>query len=252
MSDRQSSLPPAFYAAPSGISRRTARDWWIVLHPPYTLWHLSYVAIGACLAPHLDRGRLAATLLAFFLAVGVGAHALDELHGRPLRTSIPTRWLVTAAIVSLASAVAVGLAGITRVGGGLAVFVAVGVVLAVGYNLELVGGRLHNDATFALAWGAFPLLTAYYAQAGRLALPAVVGGAAAYGLSSAQRHLSTPARLLRRNVASVEGTMTLRDGTSQPIEVSRLLAPLEGALRAMSWSMVALATTLVLARVRRW
>ena len=61
----------------------------MLLHPPYTLWHLSYVAIGATLAPRFDGGRLVATLLAFFLAVGVCAHALDELHGRPLRTTIP-------------------------------------------------------------------------------------------------------------------------------------------------------------------
>ncbi len=37
---------PAFYAlTPGGW-----RDYWSLLHPPYTLWHLSYVAIGAALA----------------------------------------------------------------------------------------------------------------------------------------------------------------------------------------------------------
>jgi len=133
-------LPPAFYAAPSAVTRRSMRDWWIVLHPPYTLWHLSYVVIGACLAPHVDGERMAATLVAFFLAVGVGAHALDELHGRPLRTSIPGWALTVAAVASLASAVGLGLVGVARVGPGLAVFIVVGVVLALGYNLELLGG----------------------------------------------------------------------------------------------------------------
>ena len=70
---------PAFYAAGAG----GWRDWWTILHPPYTAWHLSYVVIGASLAPHVDAGRLLATLLAFFLAVGIAAHLLDELHGRP-------------------------------------------------------------------------------------------------------------------------------------------------------------------------
>src|SRR5438477_8459925 len=75
---------PAFYALRSG----GWRDYWTLLHPPYTAWHLSYVAIGASVAPRFDGGRLGATVLAFFLGVGLTAHALDELRGRPLRTGI--------------------------------------------------------------------------------------------------------------------------------------------------------------------
>ena len=40
---------PAFYALPSG----GWRDLVTILHPPYTLWHLSYVALGAAAAPTL-------------------------------------------------------------------------------------------------------------------------------------------------------------------------------------------------------
>ena len=156
----------------------------MLLHPPYTLWHLSYVAIGATIAPRFDGGRLVATLVAFLLAVGVGAHALDELQGRPLGTAIPGWLLVGAAAASLAGAVALGIVGMVRVGAGLGVFIAVGVALTLGYNLELLGGRLHNDVTFAAAWGAFPVLTAYYAQAETLHLPAFAAAAAAYWLSS--------------------------------------------------------------------
>ena len=200
----------------------------MLLHPPYTLWHLSYVAIGATLAPRFDGGRLVATLVAFFLAVGVCAHALDELHGRPLRTAIPGWLLVGAATVSLAGAVALGYrrAGARRAG--LAVFIVVGVALTVGYNLELLGGRLHNDVTFAAAWGAFPVLTAYYAQAETLRLPALTAAAAAYWLSTAQRSLSTPARTLRRRVASVDGTVTYDDGRTAPLSTSTLLATSRG------------------------
>ncbi len=242
-------LPPAFYAAPAVVARRRVGDWWLLLHPPYTLWHLSYVVIGACVAPRVDGGRLAATLIAFFLAVGVGAHALDELNGRPLRTSISSWSLATAGAVSLAGAVGIGLVGITRVGLGLAVFIVVGVVLAVGYNLELLGGRLHNDATFAAAWGAFPVLTAYYAQAATLSLAAVGAAVAAFGLSCAQRQLSTPARTLRRRAVTVEGRIAMRGGDTVRLDARVLLVPLEAALRAMAWSMVALATALAIARL---
>lgn len=240
-------LAPAFYAAPAG--RRAWVDWWVLLHPPYTLWHLSYVAIGASVAPTFDGGRLAATLTAFFLAVGVCAHALDELHGRPLRTAIPSWALAAAAGASLTAAVVLGLAGVSRVGPGLVLFVAVGAVLTCGYNLELLGGRLHNDTMFAAAWGAFPVLTAYYAQAETLHLPAVAAAAAAYWLSNAQRQLSTPARDLRRRVASVEGTIVGHDGSHREINVPTLLAPLEAALKAIAWGVVGLATALVLYRL---
>ena len=246
------SMPPAFYSVPPRLMRRSLRDWWIVLHPPYTAWHLSYAVIGACLAPDVDGSRLIATLLAFFLAVGVAAHALDELHGRPLRTTIPAWALITAAVSGLAGAVTLGLIGVTRVGPGLLVFIGVGVVLAVGYNLELFGGRLHNDAGFAAGWGAFPVLTAYYAQRGRLDAVALGVAAFAFFFSSAQRHLSTAARSLRRKTSRVEGKITMLDGSVTAIDVSSLLAPLEAALRALTWATVALAGALALARFSGW
>lgn len=235
---------PAFYAARAG----GWRDWWTILHPPYTAWHLSYVVLGACLAPHADATRLVATLLAFFAAVGVAAHALDELHGHPLRTTIADRVLWLAAAAGLVAAVALGLAGVSRVGVGLLGFIVIGPVLVVGYNLELLGGRLHSDAGFAFSWGAFPALTGYFAQAERLDLVAVVVAGSAFGLSYAQRSLSTPARLLRRRVVAVEGSLTLEDGTVRALDDRLLLEPLERALRALAWSMVALAVALAAAR----
>ncbi len=248
MSDGTDLPPPAFYAAPSGPIRRAWTDWWVLLHPPYTLWHLSYVAIGASIAPDFDGIRLAATLLAFFLAVGVGSHALDELQGRPLRTSIPNVILGFAAVTSITTAAAIGIVGITQVGFGLGAFIVVGVALNLAYNLELFGGRFHNDITFAAAWGSFPVLTGFYAQAETLGLSAVVAAGAAYWLSSAQRSLSTPARTLRRRVTAVEGTITCADGRTRPVSRPVLLAPLEAALKAITYGVVALAVALVVHR----
>ena len=68
------------------------RDYVTLLHPPYTLWHLSYVAVGAALAPRFHLDRMLWAMAAFFLAMGVAAHALDELQ-RPAAAdaSIPCR-----------------------------------------------------------------------------------------------------------------------------------------------------------------
>lgn len=238
-------LRPAFYAAPSG----GWRDWWTILHPPYTAWHLSYVVIGATVAPRTDVVRLVATLLAFFLAVGVSAHVLDELHGRPLRTGLSDATLWGAAVASLAGAVGLGIAGILEVGPGLLAFVVVGPLLVVGYNLELFGGRVHTDVGFAAAWGAFPVLTAAFAQVDRLDVATGLAALAAFALSYAQRSLSTPARHLRRGVRSVEGSLTLADGTTEPVDAHMMLRPLEQALRALSWFTVVLAAALAVARL---
>jgi hypothetical protein len=236
---------PAFYAArPGGW-----RDWWTMLHPPYTAWHLSYVVIGATLAPHTDGGRLVATLLAFFFAVGVAAHALDELHGRPLRTNIPAAWLVGLGIGGLLLACALGLVGVATVGLGLLPFIAIGPLLVLGYNLELFGGVIHTDLGFAAAWGAFPVLVGYFVQAERLDLAAVLGAAAALGFSLAQRSLSTPARALRRRVTQIDGSVTMHDGSVHELDARSLLGPLERALSALSWATVVLALALVVSRV---
>jgi hypothetical protein len=239
-------LAPAFYAQRAAGWRR---DVWALLHPPYTAWHLSYVALGAALAPKLDAVRLVATLLAFFLAVGIAAHCLDELRGRPLRTTIPKGVLVAAAAAGLLGALALGAAGISRTGWGLIPFMAAGVAMVLGYNLELGDGIMHTDFWFALSWGAFPTLTAYFAQTSTLSIGAVVVASGAFALSYAQRSLSTPARAMRRRTRSVEGTITLDDGSKVLVNVSTLLGPLEVALRAMAWAIVALAVGLTIARL---
>ena len=236
---------PAYYAAGPG----RWRDWWTLLHPPYTAWHLSYVVIGAALAPRMSVSHLLYAVVAFFLAVGVAAHALDELHGRPLRTAIPGWALITATVISLAGAVGLGIYGITQTGWILLPFMVAGPVLVLAYNAELFGGIIHNDLGFAAAWGAFPALTGYAAQDGTLGVAAVAGAAAALALSAAQRRLSTPARSLRRRAVRVEGTITLADGTVNPIGPDVILAPLEGALRAMSWGLILLAAAMAVARL---
>jgi len=235
---------PAFYAlAPGGW-----RDWWTLLHPPYTLWHLSYVALGAATAAELDLYRLGMTLLGFFLGVGLAAHALDELRGRPLGTSIPDGVLVGLAIVSLCGAAAIGVIGIVQVSSWLALFIGVGAFLVVAYNLELFGGAFHSDLWFALAWGGFPALTGAFAQDGTLSVAAVLVAAACVAISAAQRALSTPVRRLRRRVVAVEGTITLRDGTTEAIGAEAIRGAPEAALQLLSVAMPLLAVAFVVAR----
>lgn len=236
---------PAFYAlAPGGW-----RDYVTLLHPPYTAWHLSFVAIGAALTPAFQLSRLLPTLAAFFLAVGVGAHALDELHGRPLKTRIPGSVLVGLGAVSVVLAVAIGVAGALVVDRWIGVFVAAGAFIVLAYSLELFGGRFHSDVWFALSWGSFPALTGFFAAAGTVNLAALLGACFAFALSFAQRQLSARVRDLRRRVADVAGTITRHDGSVESITVVYLARVEEVALRAMAGATVALAAALVAMRL---
>ncbi len=222
----RSAARPAFYALPSG----GWHDYVTLLHPPYTLWHLSYVALGAGLASETRLDRLAGSLAAFFLALGVGVHALDERNGRPLRTRIPEGVLVALAVLGVGGAVVLGLAAAPAVGSGLLAFIAVGIALALAYPLELAGGRLHSDLWFALGWGAFPVLTGAYASGGSLTAAAIVGAAYAVALTYAQRRLSTWVRTLRRKTESVSGEMRMSTGERLPLDRGRLMAASESAL----------------------
>jgi hypothetical protein len=223
-----SAARPAFYALrPGGW-----RDYVTLLHPPYTLWHLSYVALGAALAPQMKWGLLGWTTLAFLLAMGVGAHALDELHGRPLGTRIPGVLLVALAVVSVGAACAIGVAVAADSTLWLLVFVAAGAFAVVAYNLELFGGAFHSDLWFALTWGAFPVLTAYFAAAERLRGEALLAAAFAFLVSLAQRTLSTQVRAARRQLGD--------PAAARPAEL---------ALKLLSAALPLLAAALLLGRL---
>jgi hypothetical protein len=236
---------PAFYA----LERGGWRDYVTLLHPPYTAWHLSYVVIGGCLAPAVAWGRLGAAVAAFALAVGVGAHALDELTGRPLRTTIAESVLIALAAVSIAAACAIGVVGAATYEPWLAALVPVGLFLVLAYNLEWAGGRFHNDLWFGLAWGGFPLLCGYAAVAGELRVVAFLGAAFAVLLSLAQRALSSHVRFVRRQVVALEGELELRDGGREALAEGRLIAPVERGLRLLTAATVVLAAAMAAFRL---
>jgi hypothetical protein len=245
---------PAWYA----LERGGWRDYVTLLHPPYTAWHLSYVVMGGCLAPvgawaRLVPvgawGRLGAAVAAFALAVGVGAHVLDELHGRPLGTKIPDRVLVGLAGVSILGACAIGVVGAVTFEAWLGLLILIGLFLVLAYNLELAGGRFHSDVWFGLAWGGFPVLCGYAAVAGEVQGVAVLAAVFAVLLSLAQRVLSSHVRYLRRRVITVRGELERTDASREPLDARRLTAPAETGLRLLSLATIVLAATLVAFRI---
>jgi len=236
---------PSFYA----LERGGWRDYVTLLHPPYTAWHLSYVVIGGCLAPAIAWERLGAAVIAFALAVGVGAHALDELESRPLETRIPSPVLVTLAACSIGVACAIGVIGAFSFRLWLIALVPIGLFLVLAYNLELLRGRFHSDLWFGLAWGGFPVVCGYAAVAGEIGVTAVLAATFAVLLSLAQRALSNRVRFVRRRVDEISGEIVLRDGRRKAIDAHWLIAAEEDGLRLLAASTVTLAAALVAFRL---
>ncbi|MBV8065048.1 MAG: hypothetical protein JOY72_08330 [Actinobacteria bacterium] len=220
---------PAFYALRSG----GWRDYVTLVHPPYTLWHVSYAVLGAAVAPRLDWGVLGWTVLAFFLAMGIGAHALDEMKGRPLQTRIPDRVLVLLAASSIAGACVIGVHVALYTSLWLIAFIVFGAAVVVAYNLELLGGIVHTPFWFAFAWGAFPALTASFASAHTLRAAAFAIAGFAFVTSLVQQRLSVDVRHARRVVGDITQARTA-----------------EVALKLLALSMPLLAGALLLARKR--
>ncbi|MEK7806266.1 MAG: hypothetical protein AAB528_00895 [Chloroflexota bacterium] len=242
----RSEKAPAFYALPAGSAWK---DYVNLLHLPYTLWHLSYVVLGAAIAPSIHLDRLLVTLLAFFLAVGIGAHALDELNGRPLGTRIPRPVLVGLGFAPLAGAVILGAAGAVVGTMWVLPFVAFGGFIVIAYNLGLWNDRFHSDFWFAFAWGAFPALTSYWINSSHLSLLAVLLAFGCFTLSLAQRTLSTQVRTIRRKTLSVEGSMEMADGSRVMLDSRGMLSAPERALSLLSLTIVVFAGSLLAFRL---
>ncbi len=238
---------PAFYALPG---TRAWHDYLNLLHLPYTLWNLSIVVLGTVIAPIVHVDRLLGTMLAFFLAVGIASHALDELNGRPMGTRIPSAVLVSLAVVSLAGAMALGvLAGLLETPWMFA-FVAFGGFIVVAYNLGLWHDRFHNDFWLAFSWGAFPVLTAYWVNALRFDYAVVFVAVACFLVTLVQRTLSTPVRTIRRKTLRVEGFIELDNGERIVLDRSSIIAVPERALLLLAISSVILATGLLVFRLQ--
>ena len=238
---------PAFYAL---TGTGGWQDYLNLLHVPYTLWHMGYVVLGAAIAPTVHVDRLLGTLLAFFLAVGIASHALDELNDRPLGTKIPPAVLVSLAIVSLAGAVALGVVAGFLESRWIFAFVAFGGFMVAFYNLGLWSNRFHTDLWFAFSWGAFPVLTSYWVHASRLDAAVVLVAVGCFFLTLAQRTLSTPVRTIRRKALNVEGHIDLANGERLELDREKIILVPERALLFLGAAIVVLAAGLLTFRLQ--
>lgn len=206
-----------------------------LLFLPYTAMVLGFTVIGSLLAPVILWERVGAIVLIYFLALGVGAHALDALGAagtKPWGQVFSRAQLWALAVVSVAAAYAIGIWYMVRYTPLLwPVAIAEGFFL-LAYNLEWFGGRFHRDSWFAFSWGALPVLAGYILQTNALSLAALLMSLAMALLSLIEIKASRPYKELRR--AGIENAQS---------------ATLEAILKSVSLGVVALAAAMVAFRL---
>jgi hypothetical protein len=225
-----------------------AADFWTILHPPYTIWNLSYVVIGSAMAQIMNWTVLVLMLLAFLCGTGIAAHALDELNGHPLKTGFSSGELKIMSGAGLAASFILALILIKYTSPFILVVAGLGIFFVLAYNLEWWKGRFHTDLGFALTWGAFPLLAGYWSQTGSLSGAAVTGAAAATLLSLAQRSLSTRARFVRRKVKTGK-VLFHTESSEMEWDSAELLASWEKPLQLLSRFVTVLAFSLLILKI---
>ncbi|MFQ6025705.1 MAG: hypothetical protein ACE5JT_04235 [Nitrosopumilaceae archaeon] len=129
-----------------------------ILFLPYTGMVVSFAAWGS-LAGSFSLERLVAICLLYFLALGVSAHCLDALAGKTKPWGFLSKkklWAIS--MTSLGGAFIIGL-HYAFLDSPLLIPIGIAETFFLfAYNLELFGGKFHNNASFVISWGALPVL----------------------------------------------------------------------------------------------
>ncbi len=219
-----------------------------MLHPPYTLMVLSFVVMGAAISPRFSIPVLLATLAAYFMGLGIGAHFLDQITGMGSRYvhHWSDRALWAWGLATLSGAVAIGVVGsLFVVGPALLALVTIQALCALGYPLApLFKGALHRDSVFAVSWGSLPFLTSYYSQSGTMAAPALLVAVALAAVAVVEIRISRISRRLRRIAREREAIGAARGDWG-----TRLLRRADVTLKVLATGTTVLALGLLAARL---
>ena len=172
-----------------------------LLFLPYTGMVLSFTVIGSMLAPAIYWDRVGAIVLIYFLALGIGAHALDAVGSgtaKPWGNVFSRAQLWALAVAALLAAYAVGIWYMVRYAPLLWPIALAEGFFVLAYNLEWFRGRFHSDFWFAVSWGALPVLAGYVLQTNAVSAAALLVAAAMALLSVVEIKASRPYKELKR------------------------------------------------------
>lgn len=203
------------------FSKDRGREWFVpgfgppgfrsfvgLLFLPYTGMVLAYTVIGSMMASSIHWDRVVAIVLIYFLALGIGAHALDALGSKtvkPWGTAFSARQLWTLAVASLVGAYAIGIYYMLLYTPLLWIVAILEGFFVFAYNLEWFDGRFHTDGWFAFSWGSLPVLAGYILQTNNVSIAVLLIASSTGLLSLVEIKASRPYKELKRTESAKEG-----------------------------------------------
>jgi len=145
-----------------------------ILFLPYTSIVICFAALGS-LSGQFEIERLAAICIIYFLALGVSAHLLDAIGGKTKPWGdLPKKKLWLISMIVLGIAFSIGMYYVFLDSPLLFAIGAVEVFFLFAYNLELFGGKFHNNASTIFSWAILPVFAGSAIQTNSITIEAVM------------------------------------------------------------------------------
>ena len=145
-----------------------------ILFLPYTSIVICFAALGS-LSGQFEIERLAAICIIYFLALGVSAHLLDAIGGKTKPWGdLPKKKLWLISMIVLGIAFSIGMYYVFLDSPLLFVIGIVEVFFLFAYNLELFGGKFHNNASTIFSWAILPVFAGSAIQTNSITIEAVM------------------------------------------------------------------------------
>ncbi|HZL23429.1 MAG TPA: hypothetical protein VFC05_08890 [Nitrososphaeraceae archaeon] len=177
-----------------------------MLFLPYTGMCISFTIIGSMLSESIAWDRVLSIFIIYFLALGVSAHAADNLGSKKIKpwgNYFSTFELRLMVIGGLSVSYMLGIYYIITFAPLLLFIAIIEGFFLFAYNFELFNGLFHNNFWFAVSWGALPLLAGFVIQTNSISVLSLISSIMAFLVAYTEIRISRKYKELKRNPQDV-------------------------------------------------
>ncbi len=177
-----------------------------MLFLPYTGMCISFTIIGSMLSESIAWDRVLSIFIIYFLALGVSAHAADNLGSKKIKpwgNYFSTFELRLMVIGGLSVSYILGIYYIITFVPLLLIIAIIEGFFLFAYNFELFNGLFHNNFWFAVSWGALPLLAGFVIQTNSISVLSLISSMMAFLVAYIEIRISRKYKELKRKPQDV-------------------------------------------------
>lgn len=177
-----------------------------MLFLPYTGMCISFAIIGSMLSESISWDRVLSIFIIYFLALGVSAHAADNLGSKKIKpwgNFFSTFELRLMVIGGLSVSYIIGIYYIITFAPLLLIIAITEGFFLFAYNFELFNGLFHNNFWFAVSWGSLPLLAGFVIQTNSISVLSLISSIMAFLFAYTEIRISRKYKELKRKPQDV-------------------------------------------------